>query len=152
MKLTLQKRLASTILNISPKKVKLDSENHQEIKEALTKADIRSLIKKGIIKVRGKQEQSKSRTRKLKIQKSKGRRKGIGSRKGKKTARRPRKRAWIEKIRVQRQFLLLLKEKNLVSPKDYRGLYLRAKGGFFRSRRHIKTYITERGLVKNGKK
>jgi len=153
MRLVLQKKLAAKIKNVSPKRIKLESESAQEIKEALTKADVRGLISKGLIKVKQKQNTSKARARRLKLQKKKGRRKGPGSRKGTRTARKPRKRVWIDKIRAQREFLRMLKEKELVSTKDNRDLYLKAKSGFFRSRRHIKTYITERGIVKqNGKK
>lgn len=152
MKLTLQKRLAAQIKKISPKKIRLNPENHAEIKEALTKSDIRGLLNKGIIKTKHEQESSRYRARKLKEQKKKGRKKGMGSRKGTKTARKPRKRTWIEKIRVQREFLRLLKSKTFITRKDYRILYKRANSGFFRSRRHIKTYISERGLTKDGKK
>ena len=46
-----------------------------------------------------------------------------------------------------------LKDKGLLDNKNYKELYLKAKGGFFRSERHLKTYINERGLIiKDGKK
>ena len=152
MKLGLQKKLAAKIAGVGIDKVKFNPDNLKDIKEALTKSDIRRLIKEGTIKIEQPNNASRFHARKIKIQKRKGRRTGPGSRKGKKTARKPRKRVWIDKIRVQRKFLKLLKSKNLLTSKNYRNLYLKSKSGFFRSRRHIKTYITEQGLIKNGKK
>ncbi|MEK6835811.1 MAG: 50S ribosomal protein L19e, partial [Nanoarchaeota archaeon] len=83
--------------------------------------------------------------------KKKGRRKGIGSRKGATKARFPAKRAWIIKIRNQKKILKELRDKNLILRKDYRMLYKKAKGGFFRSKRHIEIYIDEHKLMKHGK-
>ena len=151
MNLKTQRRIAADLLKTGINRVKFDPEMLTEIKEAITKSDIRSLIKKGAIKAEAYQSQSRFRARKRLEQKRKGRRKGHGSRKGKKTARLPAKRIWIEKIRLQRKFLRLLKNKNLIITKDYRNLMLKAKGGFFRSKRHIKLFIEERSLIKEKK-
>ena len=43
MKLNTQKRIAATILECSPSRVILDEERLEEIKEAITKTDIRGL-------------------------------------------------------------------------------------------------------------
>ena len=63
-------------------------------------------------------------------------------------ARLPRKKRWINRIRVQREFLSHLKGKGAIDRKAYRDIYLKSKGGFFRSKRHIKVYIEEHGLGK----
>jgi len=148
MKLKLQKRLASKIEKAGKKRIKFPIENLKEIKEAITKSDVRKLISSGIIDVKPRGGSSKYHSRHIKLQKRKGRRKGKGSREGKKTARLSRKSSWILRIRIQRRFLSMLKSKSLLSSKDYRGLYLKAKSGAFRSKRHIKTYITEQNLIK----
>lgn len=143
-----QKRLAAIILKCSPKRVWFDPERLEEIKEGITKFDIRSLIKdKAIIRKRVNAK-SRSGARRRAVQKRKGRLKGPSSRKGKRTARLPKKKAWMNKIRLMRKFLRELKEKGIISQRDYRKLYLKAKGGFFRSKRHIKLYIEEEGMVK----
>ena len=147
MKLTIQKRLASQALKCSEKRIVFDADRLDEIKEAITKTDIRALIKKEAIEKKPMKSISRGRARKKRIQKIKGRQKGIGSRKGKKTARTPKKRAWINKIRAQKNLLRLLKEKNIINKGTHRKLYSKAKGGFFRSRRHIKLYIKEQNLV-----
>lgn len=153
MKLKSQKRLAGKVLKASPKRVHLDPNKAEDIKEAITKKDIKGLIRNKVIKVKPKRGISRVRARKTLLQKRKGRRKGKGSRKGKRTARLSDKRAWINKIRIQREFIKELKNKKLLSTKDHRMLYLRIKGGYFRSKNHVKLYITENNLInKDGKK
>lgn len=148
MQLTTQKRLAAKILKVSAKKVVFDNTRLDEIKEAITKQDLRTLVGQGAISLRKTSQQSRGRARLKAIQKSKGRQKGLGTRKGKKTARTPAKRKWISAIRLQREFLKLLKDKQIIDNQTYKSLYMKAKGGFFRSKRHIKIYIDERSLAK----
>jgi len=152
MKLKIQKKLAASIMKGSKKRVRFNEERLPEIKEAITKYDIKALIADGAITEIPKRGVSRGRARLAHIQRTKGRQRGQGSRKGRKTARSPQKREWINKIRLMRSFLTELKEKELITNKIFRELYLKSKGGFFRSRRHLKIYITENKLVtKNAK-
>ncbi len=148
MTLKTQRRIAAQILKAGAGKIWFDPEKLGEIKEAITKSDIRSLIKAKIIKLKRLPHQSKARARRIKLKKRKGLRSGKGSRKGKKTARLSRKKIWIAKIRTQRVFLRLLMEKNLIDKKTFRDMMAKAKGGFFRNRRHIKTYLQEKNILK----
>ena len=112
----------------------------------LTKQDIKTLISDGSIKrVRGN-EQSRARARIRANQRGKGRQRGHGSRKGRATARLPKKKRWINGIRLQRDFLRKLRDDKLIPKKAYRELYMKSKGGFFRSKRHLELYISEHGL------
>ena len=144
----LQKRLASDIMKCSPKRVHFDTEKTSEIKEAITKADIRSLVKQGVIVEKKARGISRVRARKIKLQKRKGRQKGSGSRKGKFSARTNPKQVWMNTVRAQRKFLQELKDKDLLVQGAFWALYRKSKGGFFRSIRHIKLFIKEKGLVK----
>jgi|SRR3989338_1084871 len=146
MKLNVQKRIAASLLKAGQNRVVFDNTRLNDIKEAITKADIRRLINDGAIKAKQKKGISSFRTNKLRLQKRKGKRKGIGSRKGTKTARTPRKRAWITKVRVQRRFIKLLKIKKLVIPETYTKVYKMIKGNQFRSKRHLKLYLDENNL------
>jgi large subunit ribosomal protein L19e len=148
MKIKIQKRLAAQMLKRSKKKIKLDPTQLTEIKEAITKKDVKELIDDKVIKALPKRGVSRSRARKNEEQKAKGRRKGIGSRKGKQTARTPKKKAWMNKVRSQRKLIKSLKEKEIIDNPTYRSLYTKVGGGFFRSQRHIKLYITEYKLTK----
>lgn len=148
MHFTVQKRLAAQILGCSPKRVHFELEALSEIKEAITKSDIKSLIKrKAIIKIPA-HGVSRVRARELQSQRSKGRRRGYGSRKGKASAREGPKEVWMAKARLQRTFVKMLKEKEIVTPEQFRELYVKIKGGFFRNLRHIKIYMEEHGMGK----
>ena len=148
MELKIQKRLAAQVLKCSPKRIRLDVERLEEIKEAITKADIRSLINnKAIMRVQKKGiSRFKAKIRHLK--KKKGRYKGFGSRKGRNTARSPPKRRWMNAVRLQRSVLKMLKAKKTIDNKVFYELYAKVKGGFFRSKRHLELYIQEHKLVK----
>jgi len=148
MELKIQKRLAAQILKCSPKRILFDQNRLDEIKESITKADLKSLIKDRAIIRKPVKGISRVRIRRRKVQKRKGRQKGPGSRKGKRTARLSKKREWINTIRIQRKFLKMLKEKGAINSSTYQNLYRKSKGGFFRSKRHIKMYIEENKLAK----
>jgi large subunit ribosomal protein L19e len=152
--LRVQKRLASYVLNCSPSRVWFDEDRLDDIKQAITKHDIRLLVGDGAIREKPVISISKVRVRKLKVQKSKGRRKGPGTRKGKFNARVNIKDTWMIKVRVQRDFLKELVEKKIITRKAYRELYLKSKGGYFRSKRHIKLFLEEHDemLEKNSSK
>ena len=149
MKLNVQRRLTADILRCPKKRIRFDPERLEEIKEAITKADLRSLINDRAIYAIKKRGISQSRTRKKKEQKRKGRQKGAGSRKGKRTARLSRKREWINRVRSQKKLIKKLREQKKIDSSVYQSLYMKIKGGFFRSRRHIKLYMEEQGIIKN---
>ena len=119
----------------------------EDIKKAITKVDVRGLIKEKAIKRKAVTSISKSRTRKNKEQKRKGRQRGYGSRKGTKNLRMGKKRRWINLVRAQRELIKELKLRNRISTKSYRMLYLKIKSGFFRNKRHVKLYIGEQNLL-----
>jgi large subunit ribosomal protein L19e len=147
MMLKLQKRLAASILHCSPKRVVFDPARLEDIKEAITKTDIRLLVGEGAITGRPQKGVSRGRANKLKTQKSKGLRKGAGSKKGKATARRPKKQAWMDGIRVQRKFLKYLRNNALIKHDAFKELYSKSKGGYFRSIKHIKLFINEHDFL-----
>lgn len=147
-----KKRLAAEILKTSPSKVRFASDALEDVKKAITRSDIRGLIAVKKIKKAATNEHSRSRARKIASQKKKGRRRGRGNRKGTKYSVVDRKTQWARRIRIQRKFLSLLKNKELLNTKDYRALYVKSKGGYFRNIRHIKLYLTEHNLIdKNDK-
>lgn len=148
MNMTSQKRLAAQVMGVGEKRVWFDESKLAEIKEAITKADIRSLIIKGYIGMRPVKGISRARANIRRSQKIKGRQVGQGSRKGKFGARNYKKREWMNKIRLMRSFLKELKDGNMLEGPVYRELYLKAKGGYFRSKRHLKLHINEHHLIK----
>ena len=141
MNLSKKRRMAAEILGIGENRLWIDPNKMDKVKEAITKEDIHALIKQGIIKKKKIKGTSRVRAKKLQEARKKGRRRGMGSRKGKATARKPRKEAWMEKIRAQRKFLRKLKEKKIISVRKYRELYKKAKSGIFRNVAHLKLFI-----------
>ncbi len=152
MRLKTQKRIAADVMKCSPKRVKFDGTKLKEIKEAITKADIRGMIIDKFIQKERKKGISKSRARLIREQKVKGRRKGHGSRKGKKTARTPKKTEWMNRVRLQRDVISELKQKGKIGNDVYWDLYRKIKGGFFRSKRHLQIFIIEKKLSREVKK
>ncbi len=144
----LQKRLASSIMGCSPKRAIFDPERLSDIKEAITKTDIRRLIAQGIIRKSPIQGTSRARAKLAQFQKSRGRRRGHGSRKGPATARLDPKTEWISRVRTQRELIKRMRESSLIDNSSFTNLYKKVKGGFFRSTRHIKLYVNEQGMVK----
>ena len=135
--------MAAQIFNCSPDRVVFNDDRLDDIKQAITKRDLKLLIGDGAISKKPGNFTSRFRARKLALQKHKGRRKGEGSKKGKLTARFKPKKTWMSQVRIQREFLKLLLLKNIITRQAYRELYLKSKGGYFRSKRHIKLYLAE---------
>lgn len=147
MNLRTKKILAGKVGKCSPKRIIFNQDRLDEISKAITKIDMKNLIEDNAIIVKHKRGISRSRIRKHNLQKKKGRMSGHGRRKGKATARLPSKTVWINKIRTQRKLLKELTENNIVDRKTFRMLYRKAAGGFFRSKNHIKLYISEHNLA-----
>jgi len=146
MDLKVQRRIAAQLLKCSPKRVRFKQDALQQIKEAITKDDIRALIKDGSIQKISVKGVSRARAKYNKLQKILGRRRGHGSRKGTKNARLNTKERWMSQIRAQRKLLAELKNSGVIPKTLYRKLYLKSKGGFFRSRRHILMFLKDQGF------
>ena len=125
----LQRRLAAYILKCSKDRIRFDSTRLADIKEAITKTDVRALIKEGAIKSRPAGGVSRARV--------KSKRRGPGSIK---RALKKIKQSWVTKIRPQRRYLAELRKSGEINRQEYRKLYLQAKGGLFRNVRHIKLH------------
>ncbi|MDD4353308.1 MAG: 50S ribosomal protein L19e [Candidatus Nanoarchaeia archaeon] len=138
-----QKELAARTFKVGKKRIKLNPDKQDKLKDAITRFDLRKL-KGTAITVKNKKGVSTVRANKLKEQKKKGRKKGAGNKKGPKYSRISRKQLWINKVRTQRKLLKELKDKSILSKEIYRKIYNMISGGFFRSRAHLKLYITTR--------
>jgi len=137
---SLQKRLAARILKVGESKVWLDPTKTKDIRAAITKADVRKLIKKGQIKA--------LRPKVKKPREKKKKRKGAGSRKGSKYAKVTSKRRWISTVRPLRKMIKELRDSGEIDKVTSRKLYLLIKGGMFRSRSHLKIYLEQHGIIK----
>jgi large subunit ribosomal protein L19e len=150
MNLSAQKRMAAEILKCGENRVWFDDYFMEDIKMAITREDIRSLIKDGIIKKKYKKGISKYRKNLNHERKKKGRARGYGARKGKKGARAPKKRLWIKKIRPIRKKLKTMRDRKVITKSTYRDLYKKAKGNMFSNVAHLERYIRDKNLTKRG--
>ncbi|QKQ98850.1 50S ribosomal protein L19e [Candidatus Nanohaloarchaea archaeon] len=141
MDLKNQRRMAADIMDVGEDRVWIDPDNQEKVDEAITRQDIRNLIEGDTIQKKEKKGTSKGRAREKKKQKKKGRRKGQGSRQGKKGARKSDKKKWMENIRAIRSELKEMRDNEEITQEQYRDLYDRAKGGFFRDTKHLKNYV-----------
>lgn len=151
MNLNHQKRMAAEILKCGKNRVYFDPYLIEDIKMAITREDIRNLVKEGIIQKRYKTGISNQRKKVRHERKKKGLARGIGKRKGVKSSRTPKKATWIRKIRPIRRELKKLRDRKAITVSTYRKLYKNAKGGMFTSVAHLNRYIKDKELMKRGR-
>lgn len=148
MNLKNQRRMAAQILKCGENRVWMDPNRLEDVEDSITRADIRTLIASGTITKAAKQGISRGRARHVAAQKAKGRRKGQGSRKGTKNARKPSKARWIQTIRPIRKRLKELRDADKLPDRIYRDYYMKAKGGMFRSVSHLESHLKTEGHLK----
>ncbi len=130
--IALKRRLIARTLGVGIDRVWIDPEHLDEVMDIDTREDIKILLRRGVIKIKPIKGQTIREPRK---------RRGPGSRKGPKTARLSKKEAWMMRVRAQRKFLRMLRDKGIITRKQYRKLYMMVKGGMFRSKAHLREYI-----------
>lgn len=145
-----QRRLAAAIFHVGLNRVRIttDPAEQENILDAITREQIRELIRRNVITKRAEKGVSRARARHRAAQKRKGRRRGTGSREGTSNARRPSKAHWMLTIRALRRRLRELKAQGRIDVRTYRRFYSQAKGGMFKSRAHLDQQLQAAGLVR----
>jgi large subunit ribosomal protein L19e len=134
MKLEKKKELASRALLVGKNRIAFNINRLGEIKEAITKQDIKDLVADGAIIIK---EIKGRRT----IVKSTGRRRAGSIKKKIK----PGKRAYIIRTRRMRSFLAQLRRKEKLSREAYLTLRKEIRASIFRDLSHLKERIKELG-------
>ncbi len=137
------KRMAADILKCGENRIKINPEKFSEASSALTRDDVKVLIMQGTITSEKKRGTSRYRGRLNDERKRKGRR-GAGSVKGRPSNL--KKRIWTLHTRAQRR--TLRKVKSALKDSAYRRLYLKIKGGEFKSCSQLMHYIKDNNLFK----
>jgi len=144
------RKIAAGMLKCGESRVRI--EMTKEVEEALTREDVRSLIRSGLVWKVQKKGTSKFKTKVAFRQKKKGRRTKMGSRHGTFNARSgPKKKRWIKSIRSLRRLLKELKVNGQIEASTYTQFYPRIKGAEFRNKKHLLTYLDEHDLLKQRK-
>ncbi len=137
--LSLQRRLAASILGVGESRIVMDPEHLEDIKNAITRSDIKKMISHDYIKVKP------TKIKKPELYPEK-RKRGAGSKKGAKGARLTKKKRWINTIRPLRKMLRELRERKVIDSRTYRETYRMIKSGAFRDRSHLKLYLKQKGV------
>ncbi len=130
MKLDKKKQLAAKVLRVGKGKIIFDENRLDEIKEAITKQDIRDLEKAGAIRIRETKGRRKVRKRKTK--------KGAGKIK---MNVKKRKEVYVRITRKLRGYIQALKKSQKIDNKDYRELRKKIKARDFKSKAQLKEYL-----------
>ncbi len=146
MNLKSQRRLAASVLNVGVNRIWIDPDGAEDVEAVITRQEIRKLIGEGVIRPAPEKSPSRGRTRKRAAKKRAGRRRGPGTRKGGRYSVVSRKTRWMSRIRAQRKRLKHLRERRMITVNTYRKLYMKAKGGEFRSLAELERYITDNNL------
>lgn len=141
MSLKTIKRLAADILKIGENKVRISSERISEAESAMTRNDVKDLIKSGVV---GKRH---FKGRASVLAEKKASRKD-GRRKGPKFSKVSRKERWMIKVRALRNLLNSLIEKNAIDKEHKRSLYLKIKGNAFKGKRAMLNYLKDNKILK----
>lgn len=145
MSIKLTKRIASELLNRGESAVRIKNDAIQEAKKAITREDVRALIKNGsIYSVRSKHNIS-AYSKVLGLKRSKGRRRGHGRRKGTANARGPVE--YKKRIRGQRRVLHALKMEKLIDNEKFKKYYALVKGGTFMNKATLINHIKNDGVA-----
>lgn len=153
MDLKFVRRVAADLLHIGENRVWItnDPARQERLGDAITRDAVRGLISERIVQKRAAIGVSRGRAKARAAQRSKGRRRGVGSREGATHARYPKKRRWVNRIRAIRGRLRELKAAGKIDVATYRKFYRQAKGGMFHSRAHLEQQLRVAGYLKGGK-
>jgi large subunit ribosomal protein L19e len=130
MKLDIKKKLAAKTMNVGKDRILFDNSRLDEIKEAITKQDIRDLVQSRAIKIKeikGRRRKEKRKTRK---------RQGKIKMKAKK-----RKQNYVKLTRKLRKYISDMKKQGKIDNDKYRLLRKKIKNSEFKSKRNLKESI-----------
>ena len=137
-----KKRLVSRITGAGIHRIWFDTEHIDDVSDAITRDNIRSLITANTIKIKPFKGTSRGRAKQKKIQKSK-RGTTAGSKKGKKGARVGKKQVYVKKVRALRYLLKVAKDRNDITNKQFWSLYKKVGGNTVRNKAHLRMLIDE---------
>ena len=137
-----KKRLVSRIVGVGVNRVRFDNDHLDDIADAITRDDIRSLITANTITIKSFKGTSRGRAKTKKIQKSK-RGSTQGSKKGRKGARETKKTAYVNKVRALRYILKIAKDRKEIDNEIFKSIYRQICGNTVRYKAHLRTIISE---------
>lgn len=137
-----KKKLVSRVLGVGVHRVKFDSDHLDDIADAITRENIRSLITANTIKVKPIVGTSKGRSHTKKAQKNKRGTKQ-GSKQGRQGARVGKKQVYVAKVRALRRLLKIAKDRKDLTNPEFWLLYKKVGGNTVRNKAHLRLLMEE---------
>ena len=137
-----KKRLASRVIGVGVHRIRLSEDHLDDVADAITRSDIRSLITANTITVRSFTGTSKGRAHAKKAQR---RKRGTtqGSKRGRKGARVGKKEVYVAKVRALRRLLKIAKIREDITNPEFWMLYKKIGGNTVRNKAHLRALIEE---------
>ncbi|MEM3227485.1 MAG: 50S ribosomal protein L19e [Candidatus Micrarchaeaceae archaeon] len=145
MSIKFVRRAASYIMNRGESAIRIKPSALADAKKALTKEDVRDMIKKGNIYAIKKKKNISIYGKLLQEKRSEGRSRGPGRKRGTFKARAGE--TYAKKVRGQRRILKALKHDNTIDNQTFRKLYSLVKGGTFSSKVTLLHHIRSIGIT-----
>ena len=137
-----KKRLASRVIGVGVHRIRFDTDHLDDVADAITRENIRSLVTANTITVKSFTGTSKGRAHKKKAQRKK-RGTTQGSKRGRKGARVGKKEVYVAKVRSLRRLLKIAKDRKDLTNPEFWALYKRVGGNTVRNKAHLRTLMEE---------
>ena len=137
-----KKQLVSRIVGVGVNRVRFDNDHLDDVADAITRDDIRSLITANTITIKSFKGTSRGRAKTKKIQKAK-RGATQGSKKGREGARETKTPAYVNKVRALRYILKIAKDRKEIDNEIFKSIYRKIGGNTIRNKAHLRTIISE---------
>jgi len=137
-----KKRLAARVTGVGVHRIKFDTDHLDDIADAITRENIRSLITANTITIRSFTGTSKGRAHDKKAQKNK-RGTTQGSKQGRKGARVGKKTVYVAKVRSLRRLLKIAKDRKDLTNPEFWALYKKVGGNTVRNKAHLRLLMDE---------
>ncbi len=137
-----KKQLAARVTGVGVHRIKFDSDHLDDVADAITRENIRSLITANTIQIKSFTGTSRGRAQEKKNQKNK-RGTGQGSKQGRKGARVGKKEIYVAKVRALRRLLKIAKDRKEITNPEFWSLYKKVGGNTVRNRAHLRLLMEE---------
>jgi len=137
-----KKRLAARVTGVGVHRIKFDTDHLDDIADAITRQNIRSLITANTIKIKPFTGTSRGRAQEKKDQRNK-RGTTQGSKQGRKGARVGKKEVYVAKVRALRRLLKIAKDRKDLTNPEFWILYKKVGGNTVRNKAHLRLLMEE---------